>query len=205
MEKLKKVSGLQSTLTPDSELNLSQEEVEFLEKGQCVRCSNKTSGGKGGRCASCLKKLASKRATPGSKERSWKHADQAIRREKGSSGTTTGGHKSGHGKRQEIQRKMQAAEKKTGQKLSLDRKNNERGYEGKNTRAIPEKLNVGRHKADPKKLRAWKKKLKKSELDTATLYTLMKSKAQDNPDLLELLKTLGPDGLEQYIDLFDIE
>lgn len=182
---------------------LLEEGIELLEKGKCVRCGGKTSGGKGSRCASCLKKLATKRKTPGTKERSWQHADQALRRERCGSGTTTGGHKSGHGKRQEIQRKMRAAEKKTGQKLSLDRKNNERGYESKNTRAIPEKLNRGRHTADPKKLRAWKKRLKKAELDTASLYTLMKSKFYDDEDTQNLLKSLGPDGLAQYIELFD--
>ena len=142
----------ETELVSDEELNLTTEEFEFLEKAKCVRCSNSTSGGKGARCSSCLKKLSSKRKTPGSKERAWQHADQALRRERGGSGTTTGGHKSGHGNRQEIQRKMQAAEKKSGSKLSLDRKNNERGYESKNTRAVPEKLNRGRHTVDLKKL-----------------------------------------------------
>lgn len=198
-----KISGLQEKLVPDSELNLTQEEFELLEKAKCVRCGSKTSGGKGARCSACLKKLSAKRKTPGTKERSWQHADQALRRERGGSGTTTGGHKSGHGNRQEIQRKMQAAEKKTGQKLSLDRKNNERGYESKNTRAIPEKLNVGRHKADPKKLRAWKKKLKKSELTIDELYTLMKSKFAADEAVSELIKSLGPEGLENYINAFD--
>ena len=71
---------------------------------------------------------------------------------------------------------------------------------------VPEKLNRGRHHVDEKKLRNWKKKLKKSELDTASLYTLMKAKYIDNQEIQELLKTIGPDGLEQYIELFgDLE
>ncbi len=100
---------------------------------------------------------------------------------------------------------MQSAEKKTGQKLSPDRKDNSKGYAASNTRAVPEKLNRGRHHVDEKKLRAWKKKLKKSEIDTATLYTLMKAKYANNEEVTELLKSIGPDGLEQYIELFDVE
>jgi hypothetical protein len=33
----------------------------------------------------------------------------------------------------------------------------------------------------------------------------MKAKFQDNEEVLELLKSVGPEGLEQYIDLFDGE
>jgi hypothetical protein len=87
----------------------------------------------------------------------------------------------------------------------LDRKDNSRGYEAKNTRAVPQSLNRGRHHVDEKKLRAWKKRLKKHDIDTASLYTLMKSKFQDNEEIIELLKSIGPEGLEQYIDLFDID
>jgi hypothetical protein len=158
---------------------------EELNKGysECSRCG-KPSGGKS-RCDSCLDKLARKRKTPGTKERAWQHADQALRREKGSSGTTTGGHKSGHGDRQEIQSKMQAAEKKTGSKLSLDRKDNERGYESSNTRPVPQKLNVGRHNVDGKKLASWKKSLKKSEVTAKEFFTLLLLKAdQQNDEVL---------------------
>jgi hypothetical protein len=149
-------------------------EVETLEKAGCVRCGKPNMNGtKGGRCKSCMDKLSSKRAKPGTKERAWKHADQALRRERGAAGTTTGGHKSGHGKRQAIQKKMQAAEKKTGHKLSLDRNNNERGYESKNTKAVPEKLNRGRHKVDPKKLADWKKRLNKSKLESDDIEAIL--------------------------------
>lgn len=192
---MSKVSGLTSI-----------KNIEDLEKGgysKCTRCS-KPSNGKS-RCQACLDKLSAKRKKPGTKERSWQHADQALRRERGSSGTTTGGHKSGHGNRQEIQRKMKAAEKKTGSKLSLDRKDNEKGYKSSNTRAVPQSLNRGRHHVDEKKLRAWKKKLKKHDLTAEEFYTLMKAKFAADEAVSELLKSVGPEGLEQYIDLFDVE
>src|ERR1035437_4201725 len=146
-------------------------ELEVLEKGKCVRCGGKTSDGKGGRCAACLKKLRVAKKTPGSAQRAQTKADDSLRRQKGKNGTA---HKktSGLGSRKSIVKQMQSAEKKTGQKLSPDRKDNSKGYAASNVRAVPEKLNRGRHHVDPKKLAAWKKKLKKSELDTASLYTL---------------------------------
>ena len=185
---------------------IEPEITEDLEKGgysKCTRCG-KPSHGKS-RCQACLNKLSSKRKKPGTKERSWQHADQALRRDRGGAGTTSGGHATGKGNRQQIQRKMKAAEKKTGEKLSLDRTNNDRGYEAKNTRAVPQSLNRGRHHVDPKKLRAWKKRLKKSEIDADALYTLMKAKYANEPEVMELLKSVGPDGLESYIDIFDID
>ena len=161
----------------------------ILEKSGCVRCGKPSkNGGKGGRCSSCLDKLSSKRKSPGSKERSWQHADQALRRERGGSGTTTGGHKSGHGERHEIQEKMKNAEKKTGQKLSLDRKDNERGYESTNTRVAPQAMNRGAHHIDAKKLAAWKKKLKKNNISWEDLLVLVKSKLEQNEELLALIK-----------------
>src|SRR5690606_6529539 len=104
-----------------------------------------------------------------------------------------------------IVKQTQAAEKKTGEKLSPDRKNNAKGYASSNTRMVPEKLNRGRHHVDPKKLRAWKKRLKKHDLSTEEFYTLMKSKAADSEFLSELLKNMEPEVLEQYIELFDID
>jgi hypothetical protein len=170
---------------------MSDNTFEPLEKAACVRCGKPNMNGtKGGRCRACMNKLSRKRKTPGTKERAWQHADQSLRREQGRSGTTTGGHKSGHGSRQEIQKKMQRAEKKTGQKLSLDRKNNERGYASDNTRAVPERLNRGRHHVDSKKLAAWKKKLKKNNLTWDDLLTLIKSKIENNEDLQKTLTTL---------------
>jgi len=101
---------------------------------------------------------------------------------------------------------MQSAEKKTGSKLSLDRKNNERGYESKNTRAVPQSLNRGRHSVNSKKLKAWKNRLKKADVDMESFYTLLKAKAQEinNEGLTNLVKSLTPETLSQYIDLIDL-
>ena len=85
---------------------------------------------------------------------------------------------------------MKRAEKKTGQKLSPDRKNNSKGYAASNTRAIPEKLNRGRHNADPKKLAAWRKRLKKADIDLDDFLTLLKAKILSKSD--EVLKALFP-------------
>lgn len=182
---------------------MSSESLEKAGYSKCTRCGAPSNGKS--RCKGCLKKLSTKRKTPGTKERAAQHADQALRREEGRSGTTTGGHKSGHGKRQEIQRKMQSAEKKTHSKLSLDRKNNDRGYESKNTRAVPQNLNRGRHHVDTKKLRAWKKRLKKSDIDMELLYTSLLAKAEQEPtnELYSLLEALSEEGLKKYVALFD--
>lgn len=170
--------------------------IEVLEKAACVRCGKPNMNGtKGGRCKSCMDKLSSKRQKPGSKERAAKHADQALRRERGGKGTTTGGHAKGHGNRKAIQDKMQRAEKKTGQKLSADRKNNESGYAASNTRAIPEKLNRGRHKADPKKLSAWKKRLKKCGIELDDFTTILQAKALSK----------GDEALSKALDMLDVE
>ncbi len=178
---------------------------EPLEK-KCPRCGGASAnkGNPSGRCSACLKKLASNKKKPGHWQRAQTKADDALRRQKGKNGTASK-KSSGLGSRKSIVKQTQSAEKKTGEKLSPDRKNNDKGYAASNTRMVPEKLNRGRHHVDPKKLRAWKKKLKKSELDTASLYTLMKAKYQDNEEITELLKSIGPDGLEQYIELFDVE
>lgn len=69
---------------------LIEMEEQHLSKGSftCVRCSNSVSS-KGGRCGSCLKKLRSNRKKPGTKERAWQHADQALRRQRAGKGTTS--------------------------------------------------------------------------------------------------------------------
>ena len=99
--------------------------VEELIKSKCVRCSNEVAGGtKGSRCKACMEKLTRLRHTAGTKERSWRKADDATRRQKGKNGTAPGTSK-GNGDWSDIAKKHQKAEKKTGQKLSPDRKNNE--------------------------------------------------------------------------------
>ena len=60
---------------------MSDKVLEPLEKAGCVRCGKPNMNGtKGGRCRACMSKLTRKGQTPGSKERSWQHADQALRR-----------------------------------------------------------------------------------------------------------------------------
>ena len=96
--------------------------METLEKSNCVRCGKPSkNGGKGGRCSSCLSKLKSAKKTPGHWQRAQTKADDALRRQDGKNGTAS--HKSsGRGKRDSIVKQTQSAEKKTGQKLSPDRK-----------------------------------------------------------------------------------
>lgn len=206
--KSKKVSGLTSKLIPIEELNLSIDELVELEElsKSCPRCGGKSanSSNPSGRCSACLKKLSSNKKKPGHWQRAQTKFDDAKRRENGKNGTA---HKKSKGRvkdRKKFVKKVQSAEKKAGEKLSPDRVDNSAGYEGKNTRMVPEKLNRGRHHVDPKKLRAWKKRLKKSEITSEELFILMKAKYQDDLEAIELIKSIGPDGLDQYIDLFDL-
>jgi len=184
---------------------MSDQTIETLEK-KCPRCgaASADSSNPSGRCSACLKKLASNKKKPGHWQRAQTKADDALRRQKGKNGTASK-KSSGLGNRASIVKQTQSAEKKTGEKLSPDRKNNGKGYAASNTRMVPEKLNRGRHHVDEKKLRNWKKKLKKSEITSEELYTLMKAKFAADEAVSELLKSIGPDGLEQYIHLFDIE
>jgi len=155
--------------------------VEELLKSKCVRCGNSVSGGsKGSRCSECRAKLNRARQTPGHPERAQNKAQQAIRREKHGNGTATPKSKGKAKSNKELAAKMQRAEKKTGQKLSPDRKNNGEGYNSKNTRAVPEKLNRGRHKVDGKKLREWKKRLAKTGITEQELKVLLKAKLEEN-------------------------
>lgn len=158
---------------------------EELIKGKCVRCSNSVSS-KGGRCASCLKKLKSNRQKPGHYMRNQQQADSALRREKGKNGTASK-KSSGLGDRKSIVKQMKNAEKKTGQKLSADRKDNSKGYASKNVRAIPQNLNRGRHTADPKKLSAWRKRLKKANIDVDDFLLLLKAKMLKSEELFKAL------------------
>lgn len=92
---------------------------------------------------------------------------------------------------------MKTAEKKTGQKLSPDRRDNSKGYAASNTRAVPEKLNVGRHKVDSKKLSNWRKKMSKSELsiEDLRLYMIDKAYDQDNDLLAKTLEDMTDERL----------
>src|SRR5271165_382334 len=162
--------------------------MEILEK-KCPRCGGTSANpsNPSGRCKACLAKLASNKKKPGHWQRAQTKADAARRRQKGKKGTA---HKksSGLGSRKSIVKQTKAAERKTGQKLSPDRKNNAKGYAASNTRMVPEKLNRGRHHVDGKKLRAWQKRLKKTELTDDQFYTMVLAKAQEtnNEELLTL-------------------
>lgn len=113
-----------------------------------------------------LAKLANERKKPGSKERATQQVLQARRREGGGSGTTAGqkghkGHKSGHDKSKTSSAvsKYQKGEKKAGRKMSLDRVNNNKGYESSNVKLAPQELNRGDE--NNKKKKEWYKKQKK--------------------------------------------
>lgn len=183
-------------LLSKSELeSLTKEELTELEElaKKCPRCGGASAnkGNSAGRCRKHLNKLAHDKKTPGHWQRAQTKADDALRRQDGKNGTAS--HKSsGRGSRASIVKQTQSAEKKTGQKLSPDRKNNSKGYAAKNTRMVPEKLNRGRHKVDPKKLSAWKKRLKKCDIDEDTFMTLLRLRAEESNQ--ELAKSL--DGLE---------
>lgn len=172
-----------------------ESELEELLRS-CPRCG-KASANKSnpaGRCSSCLKKLAANKKKPGHYLHNHKIADDAIRRQQGRNGSSPK-KKSGHGTRKQIIDKVKSEEKKAGQVVSLDRKNNKKGYTPSNVRGVDPKLNRGRHKVDSKKLAAWKKKLKKHNIEPDDLMTLLRSKAYDK----------GMNEMGDMLSLMDIE
>jgi hypothetical protein len=105
-----------------------------------------------------LGKLKRERKTPGSKERGYQQVLQAKRRERGGSGTTSGqngknGHSSGNmgSTTGTAAKKYASAEKKHGRKMSMDRKNNNKGYGSGNVRLAPQELNRGDENNNKKK------------------------------------------------------
>jgi len=132
-----------------------------------------------------LNKLKSQRKTPGHKERAYQQVLQAKRRERGGAGTKTGnGHSKGKMKQDtgSAAKRYASSEKKAGTKLSIDRKDNNKGYGSGNTRNVPQNLNRGRHNVDQKKLKNWKNRLQKSRIDDQDFLTYMMSKALNNGD-----------------------
>jgi len=114
-----------------------------------------------------LAQLARDRKTVGHKERATQQVLQGKRREKGGSGTTSGqngksGHSSGHNKTDTgtAAKRFATSEKKAGQKLSQDRKDNNKGYTASNVRNVPQDLNRGdeNNKKKKKYLNGKKKK-----------------------------------------------
>jgi hypothetical protein len=109
-----------------------------------------------------LSKLKNERKTPGSKERGYQQVLQAKRRENGGSGTKSGQNgKSGHssGKMSSstgsAAKRYASAEKKHGRKMSMDRKNNNKGYGEGNVKLAPQELNRGDE--NNKKKKKWYK------------------------------------------------
>lgn len=197
----------------DQDEFLTTEELESLTKSEyddmeelakkCPRCggASANSGNASGRCRKHLDKLATDKKTPGHWQRAQTKADDALRRQDGKNGTAS--HKSsGRGNRESIVKQTQSAEKKTGEKLSPDRKDNGKGYASSNTRMVPEKLNRGRHTVDPGKLKAWKKRLKKCELNYGEFHDMLLAKAaeQGNDDLTMLLGDMYTNELANFIN-----
>jgi len=176
--------------------------MEILEK-KCPRCGKPSAnkGNSAGRCRSCLSKLSSNKKKPGHWQRAQTKADDALRRQDGKNGTAS--HKSsGRGTRKSIVKQMQSAEKKTGQKLSPDRKDNSKGYAASNTRAVPEKLNVGRHKVDSKKLANWRKKLKKNDdmtVDDFKTLMIARAYADNNEELASTVENMSEEALFEFM------
>jgi hypothetical protein len=189
---------------------LSKEEMQELEElaKKCPRCGGASANksNPSGRCRAHLNKLSADKKKPGHWQRAQTKADDALRRQKGKNGTASKKH-SGLGSRKSIVKQTQSAEKKTGEKLSPDRKNNAKGYAASNTRMVPEKLNRGRHHVDPKKLKAWKSRLKKCELDYDEFYTMVLAKAEQLGDtaLLNLLDDMHYNDLANFINNEDQE
>lgn len=156
---------------------------DILEKSKCVRCSNEVSGGgPGARCGACRKKLNSARQTVGSSERAQTKAQQAIRRETKGNGTATPKSEGKAESNAKLAASFQSAEKKTGSKLSPNRKDNSAGYGSSNVEHVKESLNVGRHEVDKKKLKEWKDKLKKTGLTTDEFAAILAAKVQSSQE-----------------------
>lgn len=200
LEKFQQVLDLAKEISQDEDI------LEELAKS-CPRCGkpSKNKSNPSGRCASCLKKLASNKKKVGHYLHEHKVADDALRRQSGKNGTA---HKksSGLGSRKSIIKQTHAAEAKTGQVLSPDRKDNSKGYSAKNTRMVPPELNRGRHHVDEKKLAAWKKRLKKGEITEDELYTFILAKADNTqPELAEKLIEMSPSEVMAMIFDEDVE
>lgn len=185
----------------------ADDELEELIKS-CPRCGGKSANASNpsGRCSSCLKKLASNKKKVGHYLHEHKVADDALRRQNGKNGTASK-KSSGRGSRKEIISKVKSAEKKHGQVLSPDRKDNSKGYGSSNVRMVPPELNRGRHHVDGKKLKAWQKRLKKSDVSYEELHTflLAKAAAAGNEELVKHLNTLTTDEVSTFIENEDVE
>lgn len=193
-------------ITPQEMCDLTRSDLEELEElaKSCPRCGGKSAnaGNSAGRCRGCLNKLAANKKKPGHYLHNHKVADDALRRQKGKNGTAKKKHK-GVGTRKEIIDKVKAGEKKHGQVLSPDRKDNSKGYSSDNVRMVPPKLNRGRHKVDPKKLKAWKSRMKKSDIDAELMYTALLAKCANDEVMSTLLRSLTPEEVVTLIETLE--
>jgi hypothetical protein len=149
---------------------------------KCVRCGRDVKGGtKGSRCPECLKKLNRNRKNPNRHEHFDKLASDALKRQRGQKSSKQKEKHSGLGTTQKIIKKMKEAYKKYGTSttLSPDRRDNSKGYSASNIRAIPKILNRGRHVADAEKVKKWKDKVKKNNIDLDDLQKSCINKAYD--------------------------
>lgn len=191
-----------------AEIAADEAQLEELAKS-CPRCGGKSknSSNPSGRCSGCLSKLASNKKKVGHYLHEHKVADDAIRRQKGKNGTASK-KSSGLGSRKEIISKVKSAEKRTGQVLSPDRKDNSKGYASSNVRMVPPKLNRGRHHVDGKKLKAWQKRLKKTETSEEEFYTYLLSKATEigsQEELIKALQEMSPAEVMAFLDESEVE
>lgn len=198
------IDKLEQLLKSAQEAAADEEFLEELAKS-CPRCggASKNKSNPSGRCSACLSKLSANKKKVGHYLHEHKVADDALRRQKGKNGTAS---KKSHGvgSRKEIISKVKSAEKRTGQVLSPDRKDNSKGYASSNVRMVPPELNRGRHHVNSKKLAAWKKRLKKGDISEDELYTFILAKADDTqPELTKHLIEMSPEEVMALI--FDRE
>ena len=147
----------------------------------CPRCHgpSKNKANPSGRCAKCLSKLRRNKKDPNRWEHANKLADDALRRQKGDTPTTTA-KKSGNADRHQIIQEVKEGYRKygKGRVLSPDRKNNAKGYEKSNVEMVPKELNRGRHHVNKKKLAVWRHHLHKSGLTIDEFSTILLAKAE---------------------------
>jgi len=149
-----------------------------------------------------VSQLKSDRKKSGHKAAAQQKVSQAKRRERGGKGTKSGqgrsGHASGHMDQStgDAVKRHMTAEKKAGERLVIDRKDNKKGYESKNTRTVPQKLGIGAHTVDAKKLAAWKNK-KSSLKKSLEQYNISEDQ------FISLLKSKASDELEQFIKILE--
>jgi hypothetical protein len=157
-----------------------------------------------------LAKLSQDRKTPGHKERGYQQVLQAKRREKGGPGTKSGqggksGHSSGHlkAKTGTAAKRYASAEKRHGKKMSMNRKNNNKGYSSGNVELISQKYNKGDEKYSKKAPEKRIKKLRKSlELIKAKILNLKNAKVLNLKDAKR--KSAKPEDQEMHDIAADI-